>query len=233
MPSRNSIVIAIVLVAAISATGFNLYLSDLKANQLDPVEVAEYQGERLGSISDFRENSIRGPQYVDTGAYRLSVTGLVERPRNYTYDEVLGSHESYRKVVTINCVEGWSVKILWEGVKVVDLLEAAGVSPDAKIVIFHAEDGYTSSLPLEYLASNDILMAHKMNDVVIPPERGFPFQLVAESKWGYKWVKWITGIEVSDQEDYRGFWESRGYSNDADLDESFFERRAGADTGGG
>ena len=233
MPSRNSIVIAIVLVAAISATGFNLYLSDLKANQLDPVEVAEYQGERLGSISDFRENSIKGPQYVDAGAYRLSVTGLVERPRNYTYDEVLESHESYRKVVTINCVEGWSVKILWEGVKVVDLLEAAGVSPDAKIVIFHAEDGYTSSLPLDYLASNDILMAHKMNDVVIPPERGFPFQLVAESKWGYKWVKWITGIEVSDQEDYRGFWESRGYSNDADLDESFFERRTGADTGGG
>jgi DMSO/TMAO reductase YedYZ molybdopterin-dependent catalytic subunit len=233
MPSRNSIVIAIVLVAAISATGLNLYLSDLKANQLDPVEVAEYQGERLGSISDFRENSIKGPQYVDAEAYRLSVTGLVERPRNYTYDEVLEAHESYSKVVTINCVEGWSVKILWEGVKVVDLLEAAGVSPDAKIVIFHAEDGYTSSLPLDYLASNDILMAHKMNDVVIPPERGFPFQLVAESKWGYKWVKWITGIEVSDQEDYRGFWESRGYNNDADLDESFFERRAGADTGGG
>jgi DMSO/TMAO reductase YedYZ molybdopterin-dependent catalytic subunit len=233
MASRNSIVIAIVLVAAISATGFNLYLSDLKANQLNPVEVAEYQGEKLGSISDFRENSIKGPQYVNVEAYRLSVTGLVERPRNYTYNEVLDSYESYRKAVTINCVEGWSVKILWEGVKVVDLLEAAGASPDAKIVVFYAEDGYTSSLPLDYLASNDILMAHKMNDVVIPPERGFPFQLVAESKWGYKWVKWITDIEVSDQEDYRGFWESRGYNNDANLDESFFERRVGADTGGG
>jgi len=53
--------------------------------------------------------------------------------------------------------------------------------------------------------------------VVLPPERGFPFQLVAESKLGYKWIKWITEIELSDDVNYRGFWESRGFSNDADL----------------
>jgi DMSO/TMAO reductase YedYZ molybdopterin-dependent catalytic subunit len=62
-------------------------------------------------------------------------------------------------------------------------------------------------------------MAYKMNGVVLPSQRGFPFQLVAESKWGYKWIKWITKIEVSDDEGYKGFWESRGYSNDADLEE--------------
>jgi DMSO/TMAO reductase YedYZ molybdopterin-dependent catalytic subunit len=66
-------------------------------------------------------------------------------------------------------------------------------------------------------------MAHKMNDVVIPPERGFPFQLVAESKWGYKWVKWITEIELSADENYRGYWENYGYSNDGDLNKGFFE----------
>ena len=58
---------------------------------------------------------------------------------------------------------------------------------------------------------------YRMNNVTLPPERGFPFQLVAESKWGYKWIKWITAIELSDNEDYRGYWESRGYPNDADL----------------
>ena len=75
-------------------------------------------------------------------------------------------------------------------------------------------DGYTSSLPVEYFVINDILLAYKMNDVTMPPIRGFPFQLVAEDKWGYKWVKWVNRIEVSDDTEYRGFWEESGYSND-------------------
>jgi DMSO/TMAO reductase YedYZ molybdopterin-dependent catalytic subunit len=56
-----------------------------------------------------------------------------------------------------------------------------------------------------------------MNSITIPPEKGFPFQLAAESQAGYKWIKWITEIEVSDNEDYRGYWESRGYPNNATL----------------
>ncbi len=66
-------------------------------------------------------------------------------------------------------------------------------------------------------------MAHMMNDLIIPPERGFPFELVAESKWGYKWIKWITEIELSDNPDYKGYWESRGYSNSGSLKENFFD----------
>ena len=62
-----------------------------------------------------------------------------------------------------------------------------------------------------------------MNDEVLLPERGFPFQLVAESKWGYKWIKWIKEIELSDDENYKGFWESRGYSNSGDLDKPKFD----------
>jgi DMSO/TMAO reductase YedYZ molybdopterin-dependent catalytic subunit len=56
-----------------------------------------------------------------------------------------------------------------------------------------------------------------MNNVTIPPERGFPFELVAESKYGYKWIKWVTSIELSNDTEYLGFWESRGYSNDATI----------------
>jgi DMSO/TMAO reductase YedYZ molybdopterin-dependent catalytic subunit len=61
-----------------------------------------------------------------------------------------------------------------------------------------------------------------MNDVTLPPERGFPFQLVAKNKWGYKWIKWITDIQLSSDESYEGFWESRGYSNSGDLDDYFY-----------
>lgn len=194
-----------------------------RTGELEPVEIREYEGEKLSSVDDFRENSIKGPQYIDTETYQLEITGLVENPMSYPYDEVIEGYEHYKKVVTLDCVEGWSVTILWEGMLVRDLLEKAKPLPEAKVIIFHAHDGYTTSLPLNYIMNRDILMAYMMNEITIPQERGFPFQLVAESKWGYKWIKWITAIELSDDVNYRGYWESRGYSNTADLDKGFFE----------
>jgi len=213
------LVLSLILVAAITV-GAGIGCDDTEI--LAPNEIREYEGVDLSSINAFRENSIKGPQEVDAESYTLGVTGLVANSASYTHDEVLNRYQHYKKVVTLDCVEGWSVTILWEGVLVRDLLTEADPLAGAETVIFHAYDGYTTSLPLDYIMDNDILMAYKMNDVVLPPERGFPFQLVAESKWGYKWIKWITEIELSDDADYRGYWESRGYSNSADLDESFF-----------
>lgn len=213
-----------ILLAAIIATA--VLIAGNTGNDtinLAGVEVLEYQGEDLSSVNDFRENSINGPQEIDADSYRLAVSGLVQNQSQYTYNQVIGDHDLYKKVVTLDCVEGWSVTILWEGVLVKDLLNEAGLLPEAEVVIFHAYDGYTTSLPIDYILDNDIIMAYKMNDVILPPERGFPFQLVAESKWGYKWIKWITEIEVSDDTDYEGYWESRGFSNSGDLDESFFD----------
>ena len=188
----------------------------------NPTEIKEYQGRKLSSINDFRENSIKGSQYIDKESYRLKITGLVNNPKTYTYDQII-NRLNYKKVVTLYCVEGWDVTLLWEGASVRDLIKEAGVDPKAKIVIFYSPDGYSTSFPLNYIMDNDIIMAYKMNGLTLPPERGFPFQLVAENKWGYKWIKWITKIELSDNEKYRGYWESRGYSNDGDLDKSFFE----------
>lgn len=196
---------------------------DSKVAELAVEEVREYEGEDLSSITQFRENSIKGPQEVPIDDYRLAVGGLVEEPREYTYDDLLAAFPHYSKVVTLYCVEGWDVTILWEGILVSDILEASGVAPDADTVIFTAYDGYTTSLPLDYLVENDILLAYAMNGVTLPPERGYPFQLVAEDRWGYKWIKWVTAIEVSDDASYRGYWESRGYATGGALNESFFE----------
>jgi DMSO/TMAO reductase YedYZ molybdopterin-dependent catalytic subunit len=63
-----------------------------------------------------------------------------------------------------------------------------------------------------------------MNGIKIPKENGFPFVLIGQNKWGYKWIKWLQKIELSDDEYFRGYWESRGYSNSANLNEPFFER---------
>ena len=193
-----------------------------EASELNSVEIREYEGINLSSVKDFRENSIRGPQEINLDNYTLEISGLVKEPISYNYEDVISKHDLYKKVVTLDCVEGWSATILWEGVLVSDLIQEAQVSPDAIVIIFHAYDGYTTSLPLEFITENKIILAHKMNEIALPPERGFPFQLVAESKWGYKWIKWVTEIELSNDVDYRGYWESRGYSNDADLDKPFY-----------
>jgi DMSO/TMAO reductase YedYZ molybdopterin-dependent catalytic subunit len=189
--------------------------------RLPGVEVREYQGERLSSVNDLRENSIRGPPQVNITGYRLTIDGLVREERSLTYGEVLG-FPRFEKVVTLSCVEGWDATILWEGVKVSDLIAATGPDPRANTVIFTAADGYTTSLPLDYLTERDILLAYRMNNVTLPVERGYPFELVAEDRWGYKWIRWVTGIRLSDDPTYRGYWESRGYSNTADLNRSFF-----------
>jgi DMSO/TMAO reductase YedYZ molybdopterin-dependent catalytic subunit len=220
--------IAGLIVIALIVVGFlvGIFVFGPKSSNvkdLEEVEVREYEGQDLSSINDFRENSIKGPQYVDQESYQLQVTGLAETPTSFTYDDVIDDFDNYEKVIRLNCVEGWAVNILWEGVLVRDILEQVGPLPEANTIIFHAYDGYTTSFPLSYVLDNDIIMAYKMNDVTLPPERGFPFQLVAESKWGYKWIKWITQIELSDDANYEGFWESRGYSNSGDLDQSFFD----------
>jgi DMSO/TMAO reductase YedYZ molybdopterin-dependent catalytic subunit len=227
----NSRAVTVILTAAVivSAGAFFLLGGNNRIsnpgggpNVLPGVEVRSYQGKDLSSINDFRENSIKGPQYVNTSGYRLTISGLTNRTSEYTYQEILKNYPHTSKVVTLFCVEGWDTTILWEGVLVRDLIRDAGIDPRANTVIFTAHDGYTTSFPLEYLMSRDIIMAYKMNNVTLPAERGYPFQLVAEEKWGYKWIKWIEKIQLSDDPEYRGFWEQRGYSNTGDLRNNFF-----------
>lgn len=222
MKTGKGVLFLAVFLILLAALILGIYVARNQAKGLGPVEIREYEGVDLSSINDFRENSIKGPQEIDLENYMLRITGLVADSKNYTYDEIINNHQHYKKVVTLDCVEGWSATILWEGLLVRDLLAGAGPLANAEVVIFHAYDGYTTSLPVDYVVDNDILMAYEMNGVTLPSERGFPFQLVAESKWGYKWIKWITEIELSDDTNYRGYWESRGYSNTADLDKDFF-----------
>jgi DMSO/TMAO reductase YedYZ molybdopterin-dependent catalytic subunit len=213
-----------VLVVSLASAGCASPTPTTEPNgELPEVEIREYEGENLSSINDFRENSIRGPQYVDTADYTLAVHGLVDSDTSYSYDDVLSSFPSYKKVVTLYCVEGWDVTLLWEGILLEELFNEVGVLPGANTVIFRSVDGYSTSLPLDYILDNELLLAFKMNDVTLPPERGFPFELVAESKWGYKWIKWVNDIELSDDPDFKGYWEGFGYSNDGSLDRSFFD----------
>ncbi|MBI5679969.1 MAG: molybdopterin-dependent oxidoreductase [Methanobacterium sp.] len=215
------IVVLIILLAAVYVAADEFRFQG--TIKLDNVEVKDYKGQKLSSVNDFRENSIKGPQYINITNYKLEITGIVNNPKNYTYDEVIKDHQNYEKVVKLDCVEGWEVTILWQGILVKDIINEVKPLSNANTVIFYAYDGYSTSFPLDYIENNNILLAYKMNNATIPPERGFPFQLVAESKWGYKWIKWINKIELSNDPNYEGYWESRGYSNSGNLNESFLK----------
>ena len=181
----------------------------------------------LSSLDDFVENSIAGPQTVDISSYRLVVKGLVDNPLSLTYDDVISKFAYHDKVARPRprssttaspCVEGWTVNILWGGVALKDLFDAAKVQPSATVVILRAYDSYSTSFPLSFIDHTDVILAYRMNGQTIPVSRGFPFMLAADGKWGYKWIKWITEIELSDDVNFRGYWEQRGYSNDGSRD---------------
>jgi DMSO/TMAO reductase YedYZ molybdopterin-dependent catalytic subunit len=217
-PKRFSkLISAFLIVMLFALLVLAIYYSQNPPKNLYPGEVKDYQGENLSSIADVRENVIKGTQNINVSTYHLEITGLVNKTVDYTYDQVINSFQKYQKVVTLYCVEGWSAKILWEGILIDDLIKEAGVNSSAVGAIFYASDGYSTELPLDYITNHNIIIAYKMNGLVIPPERGFPFQLVSESQYGYKWIKWITRIELTDNPDYLGYWESRGYPNNATL----------------
>jgi DMSO/TMAO reductase YedYZ molybdopterin-dependent catalytic subunit len=178
-------------------------------------EIREYQGKRLDPYDREYDNSIKGPQEVDLKKYRLEVTGLVQTPQSLTYQEVLGL-PTVKRAVTLHCVEGWHEHLLFEGVRLADVLALAKPKKGARTVIFYAADGYSSSLTYDDVSRLDLMLAAKINGKVLDAKRGFPFQVVAESKRGYKWVKWVTRIELS-KDPYKGFWEQRGYDNEADV----------------
>ena len=178
-------------------------------------EIRDYQGKHLDPFNRAYDNSIKGPQKVNPETYRLTITGLVEFPQSLTYQEVL-KLPNHERMITLHCVEGWTETLLFKGVRIKDLLNQAKVKPGAATIIFFAADGYSSSLTFKDVERLDLLLAFEINGRTLDAKRGFPFQVVAESKLGYKWVKWVTRIELSDKP-YQGYWESRGYDNQADV----------------
>jgi DMSO/TMAO reductase YedYZ molybdopterin-dependent catalytic subunit len=149
---------------------------------------------------------------------------LVDHPLDLSYAD-LQAYEQQSWLMDLNCVEGWSFTAKWAGPSLSKILDDAGVKPEAVIAIFHTSDvpeGYTS-LDLQYIRDNGILLALKLNDITLPPDRGFPFQVVAKSKYGYKWAKWVTRIELSADTSFRGYWETGGYNNNADDTGPAFE----------
>ena len=156
-----------------------------------------------------------GVPNFDKSTWALRLWGLVEAEQSLTYDE-LTSMPTRRIVADIHCVTGWSkLNTAWEGVLFRDLLARAGLRSAARFVMIHAEQDYTTNLPLSAALDDDVLLAWKYDDAVLSPEHGCPLRLVVPKRYFWKSAKWVRGVELM-AEDRLGFWERHGYHNNAD-----------------
>ena len=156
---------------------------------------------------------------IDQGQWDLKVWGLAD-DRRLDWQAVMALPQS-KVYADFHCVTGWTkLDNVWEGVRFVDLLEALHVSPEARHVMAygHLDDdplGYSANIPLEVLKDPDVLLAHSHNGKPLNADHGAPVRLVVPKRYAWKSVKWLRGLEFL-AEDRRGYWEVRGYHNDAD-----------------
>jgi DMSO/TMAO reductase YedYZ molybdopterin-dependent catalytic subunit len=152
---------------------------------------------------------------VDLGAWDLKVHGLVDSPFTLTWDQFRALPR--KQVETdIHCVTRWSkLDTTWEGVAIQTILEMAGVRPEAGYVVAHAEQGYTTNMPLSVLDDDDVLLADTFGGEPLELDHGYPLRLLVPKRYFWKSAKWIRALEFLDR-DVLGFWERYGYHNDAD-----------------
>jgi DMSO/TMAO reductase YedYZ molybdopterin-dependent catalytic subunit len=190
---------------------FGKSIQDGLARLLSP-KVAAY----LPSGGRFRIYSVVGflPRRTTTD-YRLTIGGLVDRPLDLSFAD-LAALPPTSLTRDFQCVTGWRVPgVAWRGVRLADLLDAAGVQPAAKALRFVSFDGeYTESLTLDQARRHDVLVAYEMEGKPVSAAHGGPVRLLVAPMYGYKSAKWLDRIEAVDRV-VDGFWEVRGYDTDA------------------
>lgn len=150
-----------------------------------------------------------GPR-LSTDDWRMSITGLVEREIALDWQKFLAL-VSVDEVVDFHCVTQWSrLNVRWEGVPVSTVIDLASPKPEARYVMIHGSDGYTTNVDLAVLRDPEVLFAHKMDGGPLEPDHGYPVRLVVPGRYGWKSAKWVTGVELM-AEDRPGFWEMNGY----------------------
>jgi len=156
-----------------------------------------------------------GVPRFDEAAWDFSVTGLVEHPFTVSYQELKALGPRTLRA-DMHCVTGWTtLDNEWEGIPLRVLAERAVPKPEAKWVITHCDEGYTSDLSIEAMLDEDVLVAWGHGGEPLVPDHGFPLRLVVPKRYAWKSAKWLRSLEFSDR-NVRGFWEERGYHVHAD-----------------
>ena len=148
--------------------------------------------------------------------YKLTVDGEVENPVTLSWNDFMKLPKTV-STSDFHCVESWSVlDCKWEGVHIREIEKLVKPKAVAQAVTFESADSYTTSLFLEELQGDDVLLAYKLNDQVLEEGYGFPVRLVVPNKYAYKSALWVTHLKFTRGKEL-GFWERRGYSDSADV----------------
>ena len=154
-------------------------------------------------------------RYDDLSAWTLRIFGDVEQELELSWEQ-FDALPRTTNVQDIHCVTRWSrFDAQFQGVQWSELAKLVEPKPAARFAIAHAEAGFTSNVPLSFLADPDALLATHADGEPLTPEHGYPLRLVIPGKYFWKSAKWLRGIELSSA-DKPGFWERYGYHNDAD-----------------
>ncbi len=147
---------------------------------------------------------------VSIANWRLEVGGLVDFPLVWNWQKFIG-HAQEEFLSDIHCVTAWSrYDNRWKGMSTRALLDLVKPRKEARFVVQHGLDGYTTNVPLEYFADDDVLLAHEWEGQPISREHGGPVRLVLPKLYFWKSTKWLSKLEFV-AEDKAGFWEVRGY----------------------
>lgn len=150
------------------------------------------------------------PEYQDLNDWTFRIFGCVENEVTLSYEQLM-QLPSIQVTNDIHCVTGWSkLDNLWEGIPVEEMIKIAGVKPEAKYVLLHAEHGWTANMPLEDFMKTGNLFAFKHNGEPLTPDHGYPLRFVIPHLYFWKSAKWVRGIEFLEK-DKAGFWEKNGY----------------------
>ena len=148
------------------------------------------------------------------GDYQLKVKGLVDQPVTLSYSDIVALTPTALDR-DFQCVTGWRVHdVAWKGVRLADVLDLAGVQPEARAVRFTSFDGaYSESLTLDQARRRDVLVAYELEGSPLSDEHGGPVRLYVAPMYGYKSLKWLDTIVLT-KHVQEGYWEVRGYDVD-------------------
>jgi DMSO/TMAO reductase YedYZ molybdopterin-dependent catalytic subunit len=153
---------------------------------------------------------------IDLKTYTLVIDGEVANPVKLSWEDVLKLPRTL-STSDFHCVEGWSVlNCSWEGVRFKEVASLVKPKETARFATFECADGYTTSLTIDELAGDDVLLAYKLDGKELEEGLGFPLRLIAPSKYAYKSALWVTRVRFTSRKEL-GFWEKRGYSDTADV----------------
>jgi DMSO/TMAO reductase YedYZ molybdopterin-dependent catalytic subunit len=132
---------------------------------------------------------------VDLASWSLKVFGAVEEPKSWTWEE-FRALPAVVVAADMHCVTRWSrLNNAWEGVPVVELMKHVTLKAEARFVLIHAENGFTTNLPLEDFLGEDCLFAWSHDGQPLTPDHGWPLRLVVPRLYAWKSAKWVRGIE--------------------------------------